>query len=865
MKIIIKYEDKSYNLLTDTGVKELKSDITAAKKQDNFFYLNSIYKQLSSVIDKKSIKSDLKEILEKQLLKIKNFLDEDDGLINDPALFPRSEYYTRFKLTTAFDMKEPAYWSTYHRSEDTRFFKESGKRQTKFLSPCTIKPTESKKISSFHSHAGGFPSPFVNKKYQKITQLSVLAPNSEINFRDISLKYKNEMCRIVVESFRKAHENDNAQKFFINNKKNKMRVRPIVFHENDFPCVLIKLPILNPAETNSKEAAKYWSKHSARPFQNLLLASFVGILNMEAFNANLPIEMVIRASFGHNSPSICETSGLCGKEVGTFRINVGLIPKCYAELIGKSLKKLNDTINQLGKECTTEPPFDDDFYSKVRRYNAKKLKEKIDGKIRYESLKNTPDYQNAESRVTAFERLYKDFSKINKNKGRKGGSVFKPVRLEADNVWDVLIEAGDSGSRSILTECFREHQAVDYFADMVMKAISEEPDQNPVERALLQILKYLNFDQTASMDYAKMRKDLKTSLKYSFDENSFESCYQNDASFNRITQLLFDGLGSQRPNINLYSAMEQAGIKFFSLVKGNEDLTDKPDYGSDSEFSVSDFSVNDDIRDTDADTDADTTDADTDADTDDNTDTTTVTNTEEDIHTIHFSHTKLRVCSGMKAIVLAHYGALFFLRQQGAKEIKRDTKLMYYEVPKILDMVKDSNLKENKVRSARSENFSILHFDLNYCNSSNAFNNDVALEHKLDEVEPTVVILDYSSSTVEQLLAAQKSCLSRAHIKLLILVESGLKNSQAGLDFNPYGEVRLIAREREICDDVRNKMIKKGLDEKDKLPQHAHELVRACKNRGFSLSLYGLFKTKEKRFQKQELDYESILSVKKKK
>ncbi|MFA6037467.1 MAG: hypothetical protein WC748_05030 [Legionellales bacterium] len=287
--------------------------------------------------------------------------------------------------------------------------------------------------------------------------------------------------------------------------------------------------------------------------------------------------------------------------------------------------------------------------------------------------------------------------------------------------------------------------------------------------------------------------------------------------FNKITQLLFDGLGSERPNNNLYSAIEKAGVKFFNHVKGSETLEEEPDYGSDSDFSVDNGST------------------DSDSDT-------------EKASVIPFSHSKLRVCSGMKAIILAHYGALCYLRKKnGAKQFQLDIKQMYYEVEKALVMVKDCKPVINNIRG-KLEKFAILHFDLNHCNASNAPNNDVTLENKLDDLKPTVVILDYTSSTSAHIQEAITSCLSDENIQLLILVESGLKNDQAGLDFNPYGEVRVIARERKTLNDVLDEM-KLGLAEKDKIPQHTNELVRACKNRGFAPSLFGLFKTEEERFQ----------------
>ena len=799
MSIIISCQSKQYDLSINTDINQLEKDISSAIKKKDFFYLTEAKKQLSRNTRKKGLDTKVKKLLKNQLSEIDDFFDAldesllENGIIKNVHLFPRSEYYTRFEGTTAFLMKDSAHWGTYHRSESTRFFQQAGGRKNiEFLSPCVEKPV---KANSFFAHTGGILSPFANKKYQKSIQRSIQAPITTVNFRDMALIYKVEMAKIVVKSF--SNEAENSQKLKVSRK---IHVRPVVFSENNYPCVLISLPTLNPLETKT-EAAKYWSKHP-KPFQKLLLASFVAFLNVEAHEAGIPIEMVIRASFGHNIPSICETDN-------TFRINVGLVPKRYAKLIGQALNKLNDTISQLNDECTTEPPFDDAFHSKIRRYNAKKLKKSIDEKERYESLKNSRDYKKADSSNEAFERLYEAFLNLNEDKPIKGSARFTPVRLQSDSVWEVIQEAGDSAAKSVLAECFREHETVDWFADMVLNAIYKYRNQNPIEMALHDLLSYLDFEETVTMDYVKMRRDLKPAKKRPFDGMSFESCYQNDEPFNKITQLLFDGLGAERPDVNLYSAIERAGAIFFCNVRGSKNPIEEPDYGSSSEFSED---LTDDSND----------------------------------DAMHFSHSKLRVCSGMKAIVLAHYGALSYLRNNGAKKIQQDIQQMYYEVEDALKMVKDATQVVNNIRGKLS-NTSILHFDLNHCNASNSPHN-VSLEEKLKNFQPAVVILDYTSSTAAQILGAQKTCLSQDNVSLLILVDSGLKNNQAGLDFNPYGEIRVIARQRKIRNAVLDAM-KSGLAEKDKMPQYTHELVRACKRRGFAPSLFGLFKTEDERFQ----------------
>lgn len=739
----------------------------------------------------------------------------EEDLITDIRLFPRSEYYTRFVGTTAFAMDNPAYWGTYHRSESTRFFHEAGGRKNvQFLSNCLKKPA---KTNSFSAHTGGVASPLSNEDYREAITLKRYVSQSNTNVRDELLRYKCQMAEIVVSSFEKVTDS-NTQEIKRKGRRKIYDTRPIVFYENNYPCVLIKLPVLNPTEAET-EAAKYWSEHP-KPFQRLLLASFIAFLNVEAMKAGIPIEMVIRSSFGHNLPSICETDN-------TFRINVGVVPEAYAELIGKALNKLNQMIEKITDENSLETPFDDDFLNKVRHYNSTKLKKAIDENSRYKILRGTKDYEKAAESDNAFERLYAAFTEINTKKGLKGSSRFVPVRLKGKTIWEAIREAGDSMGKSVLAECFRENKTVDWFADLVMEAmLNDKQKKFPIEFALFKLLKHLKYEDTATMDYKKIHRDLKKP-KRKFDNLSFKPLYKNDPEFSRVTDMLFEALCEDRPDKAIYYGLEKAGADFFSTYRGSrtENLQEEPDYGSSSEFS-DDFSVVVESKKSGK----------------------KCTVTEE----FHASHAKLRVCSGMKAIVLAQYGALFYLRENGAKKsFRQDIQQMYYEVEDALKMVHQDGSKklvENKV-SADLE-ASILHYDLNHCNAANAADN-ITLSKKLDEFTPSVVILDYTSSTYDEIKEALERCFIRPEVSLVIMVDSGLKNNQGGLDFNPYGEVRVWARDSKTRNNILEKM-EQGLSKLDKLPPETHEIVRTCKRRGLAVSLYGFFQTDKARFQPVE-------------
>lgn len=348
------------------------------------------------------------------------------------------------------------------------------------------------------------------------------------------------------------------------------------------------------------------------------------------------------------------------------------------------------------------------------------------------------------------------------------------------------------------------------------------------------------------MKYEKIRKNLKET-RWKFDSLSFKHFYKDDQDFDRITKILFKSFCGKRPDEALYAALEHAGTEFFSKYRGSKKVQEEFDNGSESEFS-DDLSAFSESEKSDDDCNTDSSEPETSEDSNDKEIDSESSNDENNSGYIHFSHSKLRVCSGMKAIVLAHFSALSYFKEKGIKKYHQDIEQMYYEVESALTMVKDSGLVINKVRAGIKN--SILHYDLNHCNAANA-SNTVSLFEKLEENTPSVVVLDFTSSTLPEVRETIKKCLRRHHVKLAILVNSGLKNDQGGQDYNPYGEIRIVARDTETRKSVVEK-VKKGLSKADKLSPEAHEMVRACKRRGLAPSLYTFFKQKPNAVQTVE-------------
>lgn len=764
-------------------------------------------------------------------------------LIKDKRLFPRSEYYSRFEGTTAFAMTEPDYWGSYHRSDRTRFSAEVGKKDIKFESDCTNKDNDEVaggNANSYHAHTGNILSPFSCDYYREAISLSKQAPKYDANVRDRDLQYRRDMAKVVLSSFEK--EVSGAKKGKTNKSKKDVLERPIVIYENDYPCVLVQLPILNPKKAKTP-AAKFWAKNP-KSFQKLILATFIALLNDEAQKNGIPIEMVIRASFGHNLPSICETEN-------TFRINVGIIPKEYAELIGKTLVLLNNVFTDLTDKAAVKKPFNGEFQTKVRHYNVKKLKTVIDTKKYYQKLKESDAYKNAEKSEASYEKLYQEYDLIYKanppNKKSppktprkknsphgRGGRVVK-IDLAKKTIWAAIRSKGSSKGKPVLGECFRKHESVDWFANLIMENLTTDAPLTAIEMAVFTLLQQLDYQDKVTMNYEKIHEDL-AKQKLKFKNLSFKPFYKKDAAFNEITQLLFTAFCAERPDEALYSELERAGTEFFSTYRGSAKISKKArdefNEGSESEFSA-DLSAMSDREAEDSD--------EKQQDEDEKNSETEGSEEESEFAGIHISHSKLRVCSGMKAVMLAQYGALYYLKESGEKKYQKDASQTYYEVADALKFVRrPKGLSADTVNKIKDKTGRmILHYDLNYCNAANQDHSK--LIELLSDKKPAVVILDYTSSTLPEIREAIKECLSRDYVKLIIFVDSGLKNNQGGQDFNPYGEVRVIARDRVTRKSV-IEAIKAGLSEDDKLSLQTHEMVRAAKQRGLAPSFLSFFK-----------------------
>lgn len=672
--------------------------------------------------------------------------------------FPRCEFHTRFEHTTIFEMNDPEYWGTYYRSQDSRVFKTLGKKDGLYSSP-GISRTDG---FSPYAHTGGHTSPFKSPVYSN--SIKQHANNPQLSkykedMRDQILEYKIRMCKIVQDSFTK-HNGFNIQPARVFRTRSPKETRPIVFLENEYSCVLVRMPIFNKDVHVEDEATKYWLEHP-QPLQKLIVACFVAIMNTQAFKKGIPIEMVMRAGFGHNLPSVDETGN-------TFRINVGLIPTAYAELIGESLCNLYKLMESISDSTSKEFKISKSLDSSINSYNKTRKSEiKFEGKI-----------------------------------------------------WQVIRQSAHAGKKSLLSELLIRNQfCAELFTDYIMETLSHpgtEISQNIIDDALQKMINLIRYDETVTMQEAKNlvsinKKKWPEKLLTSHDDKSF-----NDLVRNLCDSLLFDS-PEEGKLLGLYAHLDRANLHFFSS-RCNDPAEDG--YGSDSEFEYEENEAKQKIR---------------------------------------FHGKKLRLQTGMKAISVAYYAAQLYLKEKNIGKFSVNTEYMYYETP---DMIKLGEVipglkkeqdftfewydkaEPKKKAERKPKDKVILFYDLNHFNKENRLDGNKALHSRL-EIAPAVVVLDYTSSTYQQVREAISECLRENEI--VFLAGAGIKHDQGGADINPYGELRIVAKNREFLNKIYTGVISalNGLNNEytraNAVPATAHRIVKGYKKRGHAFTFFGLY------------------------
>lgn len=631
--------------------------------------------------------------------------------------------------------------------------------------------------------------------------------------------------------------NDGIEKLFKDQQSNLVQenLHPHHFQgvhcTNDYPCVLVRFtPKISDKSVSEATAEKFFETYN-----HLLMAYFIAIVDFKADAAGINIEMVGRSSFGHNNPSIAVT----GK---SLRINIGLVPKAYADIVVESLVQLYDLFTQLENAETQEHlEMNQDLWNRLNSKRkgwfsdaelpktywqalwAKGSRTKAGHSILYEITRRSSErlelltnfvleatkeepanfFTDVKKAVSPIKRMFDLLEYIPKQNSTKFKINYQHLpelnpsdeAVLADGIYKTT---GDKYFQVINERSPKKHP-------VQLKKASENSSelQNP-NNLTTELCESLFDDYTYPRPY-KLSMNFHLASEPPFEFTPSHKKVGDDTEFLKIIETLCGGLTINFPADleihQLYKFLEAANIEFIN-EKRIGDLKNESDWGSSSETEEPNL-----VKD----------------------------------KSIYAK--KVIVANGMLAINLSYFAATLAIKERTnaedfSGEISVSCENTYYET---LDCLKAAS----NVPKISTDKADILIFDLNSFNAD--FISQVAdLPHQLEVAQPRVVILDHTSSTTGKIREAIKTIYRVCPaVYMVLLVNSGLKNEQGGADNNPCGKLTMLSLmdndKKGSLTDVVYERIKEltrretgKLDGKALLSKTAHAIRRSYKDRGFT-------------------------------
>ena len=695
-------------------------------------------------------------------------LSLEDNVTDNQYYFPRCEYKTRFKRTSAFAMKDKEHWGTYFRST-----RRGGNADR--LSKLKDKDFKNSRINSEGTAAktGAFHSPFYYEEYNEIfysNKLNTITPHKDTialnreTLYDEILVYKGKMCQAVITYF------------------NKSKLSGLVpYYKNDYPCIMVSITKLQTIDQKTEKEGLY----------KLITAYYVAITNQIALEKDIPIELVLRSSFGHNIPSVSYTND-------SFRINVGLVPSIYTMVLAEGLVSLWDKFLS---------PLLESGHSFTLGIEANKLISTNKDIDRYNIAKDS----HYENRKKTDKRLKK---------------VKQPIEVKnwksEDSLFDVLRKVGDSSGRKVVHQLVRKNWYIDILADLISKELNrKKPDMAEPIRILLNRVSYkvdaknsksnvtLDINETyIEFDFLTFKKKKKLVEKsQNKEEDEFWKILRDISLALESNKVSVERLSSAIENeelIGLYQILEETNLEF---IRNSSYQTRSNAFGSDSDFEGK--------------------------------------LTDEVAYT-NFSR-KIIVVTGMRAINLATFVALYQITYNlDTNSCKFILDYMYYETKEAVGFVLNAfNVLFDVSTSQEKAEEEILFFDLTHCDCTNQ-DSGQSLKKIMREKRFAVIILDYTSATTDKIRASLEVCFR--HTTVILLVNSGLKNEQAGADMNPYGTLRIVTKNKDLMKEL-YLLAKHALEEgkdSENLPDIAHQIRKSYKYAGLTVTNTAIYTNSRK-------------------
>jgi hypothetical protein len=504
----------------------------------------------------------------------------------------------------------------------------------------------------------------------------------------------------------------------------------------------------------------------------LVMACFAGVTNYYAWSLGIPIEMVLRSSFGHLSPSVADCTI-------SYRINVGIVPHEYLDVIAGSIIRVHEIFSDSFKATLLEAGVSKSFGKLsepyfvqllLRRINANKSKQK---KLTIKKLRS---------------ELERGESYVKQTHLRERQTLPKKLDASPDNLWEWLWSPGDASGKTVLTQIVdRNQEHLEAMADSAMQALGDP---------LGDVTSFV----TKLPDQFKLKRDTITVVPPKLLEKQPFEHYSplgqrkiDDPKFWRMVRLLMQALVAQDTGYAQFASDQVIGGLYGYLDALNEQFivheasgflaSAEDGYGSDSD-EEGDLDKGGKV----------------------------------------FSK-KLITATGIRAIHLAHYCGKAYVGDRGLEvtSIKVSSDRMYYETTEAITTVPITTkiVRKNKVKGVPQ----MLFFDLNHCNNKQLSYPDI------DFNEFNIVILDHTSARSSVVNAYLNAAFACKQVGLVSLVTSGLKNEGAGGDLNPYGCIRIMTREKALRDHLLQ--LVKQVEGDYRHPKQSHAIRRAYKARGF--------------------------------
>ena len=452
------------------------------------------------------------------------------NLETNPLLFPRCEYHTQYESTSHFSMQDPKHYATYFRSTgrgggSARFTQKDIKSKTfenEKINQLKEDLTRANR-ANYHGRTGTFHSPSKCKKYQDALQNAeaLLEENplgNKVNTKSVSndavlllhddiLEYKNWCCAFVTQQFSASFP--------------PLKDEITVSHHNDYPCIMVSIQHIQ--KLDYKEA---WNQ--------LFIAYFIAITNKIAEEKCVPIELAHRSGFGYHLPTI-DVTGEC------FRINIGLVPRIYLEILVQSLGELPSIMDIALKK-------------NIYAYSIKK--------------ERCVDIMN------------------NKIKNYK---VKLPTWQKEHSLTDILKLEGDAQRQPIIIQMMRQR----YYVDLLAQKVSTELDKTQPNYAMpiINMLMLLDFGKTKKSDNVvsmKVNDCMFNHASRRWSHNEHPAIKTDDPFWGMVERIFrsvnaHDADSQDKVLLGLNARLEKANKEVIIQAVNDNEIEAEDGIGSDSE------------------------------------------------------------------------------------------------------------------------------------------------------------------------------------------------------------------------------------------------------------------------------------------